>query len=323
MHYKPGILVMTTKANFYLINYELEHSISAQLFEYKISLKRHDSNYSNNQLHNSLIEEFRETGILEIIGPYNEDLFLQTAIDITNLLSLALGKTFPFDNQEYFNEGRSKKKTKEMVRPMNSGNQIVPEFGLGKYLEETFPIWQNLPKNEKDRYFVVINYLNQSKHGYIEDRILRAAQAWEILAEFQKIESDLSDGKKSLRTSIKRTIKEWKKQFPDEDEDGVLCGKILLSIDREKNLQKLIMLAERYKLLIDKIGIDFRQLKELRDQAVHSGIININGREAIKVLEPAVKGLQLVLLKIFNYDGLVLDEEKGFVKHTSMSEFFG
>lgn len=59
----------------------------------------------------------------------------------------------------------------------------------------------------------------------------------------------------------------------------------------------MVELVKETGIIAEKINLDLRKLKNLRDLVVHTGKINMTGEEAIKLLNLGVKGLQLILLK--------------------------
>jgi hypothetical protein len=93
------------------------------------------------------------------------------------LLSIGLGKRVIFDRQVYWINEQSEQVDKEMSKNENQGEQIIPDIEIAKYLEQVLPAWTALSKPEKDDIFTITDYLNQTQHDFIEDRILRTVQA--------------------------------------------------------------------------------------------------------------------------------------------------
>ncbi len=257
----------------------------------------------------SLEEELtyaKETGLLVIDGNIKQENLLQLALDIKNLLSLALGKMVIFDRQAYLINDELKEEKRKMREPSNEGNQIIPSFELEDFLNQTLPKWTNLEKQQKDKLFVAIDYLNQTRWGFIADRILRVTQAWESLADNWGIKADLDNRLKDLQGKLNATYKEWRNSDFNKqvDPNGEIGSKISSAINQEKLLTKLIELSNSYGLKIE--GLNLRELKRLRDEVAHTGRIEIKGTEAIHIITPAITGLQIIILRFLGYSGKII-----------------
>jgi hypothetical protein len=272
----------------------------------------------------SLKEELnyaKETGLLVIESDKKQENLLQLAQDIKNLLSLALGKGIIFDRQVYRINNEEKVVTKKMSDPSNEGNQIIPSFELENFLTQTLPNWTNLEKPQKDELFIVIDYLNQTRHGFIADRILRATQAWESLTESWDIKGELDNRLIDLQTNLKATYKEWRNHGNNKQADlnGELGNKISSAINQEKLLSKLIKLSNNYGLKIE--GLNLKELKRLRDKVVHTGNIDIPGKKAIHILTPAITGLQIIILRFLGYSGKIISSKQDWETHEYITDF--
>jgi hypothetical protein len=269
------------------------------------------------------LNEIAETSTLTISGSGDKEAFLIIAVDIKNLLSIAVGKRVLFDRQRYWKVDICEFVERKMTKNDNEGKIIIPEFRLGKFLEETLPVWSNYSKSEKDNLCAIVNYLNQTSLDYIEDRILRTVQAWECYGHYFIEGTELSDELKELKTRIKETYKAWKKDFSYNDNNGELGNRLSISLDQEKLLLKLNKAIEQSGLLTDKINLNLRELKNLRDQVAHTGRISITGPDAYQFLKAGVKGLQLIILKKLGYSGLVYGEKDGWRTIDKIDIYFG
>lgn len=247
---------------------------------------------------------------------------MDIAIDIKNLLSIALGRRIIFDRQQYWFDGNADIVEKEMSKNYNAGKAIIPDSRIQEFLEQTLPKWRTYTKAEKTKIFIIINYLNQTSHDFIEDRILRTVQAWECFGHYWIEEIELTDELKDLKTRIKATYKAWKKERSYDDKNGEIGQRLGLSLDQEKLLLKLNKIVKQSGLKAEKIKLDLRVLKNLRDIVVHTGRINIDGPEAYSFLNPGVTGLQLIILKKIGYTGLVYGEKDGWRTITKIEEYF-
>lgn len=254
-----------------------------------------------------------ETGKLTITGGNEKEELRQLAVDIKNLLSIGLGKRVIFDRQVFWKGEYPEQVDREMTKNDNQGEQIIPDFEIGKYLEQVLPTWSSLSKPEKDDIFTITDYLNQTRHDFIEDRILRTVQAWECAANYWTKDTRLSDEFKGLRERIKQTYNKWKIEFGYEDKDGELGKRLTSPLDQEKLLFRLHKLVNDSKLIPANIELDLKRLKALRDLVAHTGRINIPATDAIYLLQRGVTGLQLILLKRLGYTGQVI-VVKGYEK---------
>ncbi len=310
-------------AEFYLknINTSLSHTFKFKNSE--IQIVSNDNHIKQIDDFNSEGNPILETGILRINGLTNREENLKLAQTIRNLMSLALGRDIIFDRQKFTVDNEESQVFKKMSDPINEGIQIVPEFCLEEYLTKTIPKWQSQSKDEENALFVAINYLNQTKNSFIEDRILKVTQAWESLAEFWKIESELDERLLKLKGQLKDVYKKWRSEndVSDIDVSGQIGSKISSSINQEKLLGKLEGLTTRFQLNKSKLNLELKELKSLRDQVAHTGRINMSGKEALPILKSAIKGLQIIILDHLGYDGLVIYHKDGWRTFEKLEEF--
>jgi hypothetical protein len=313
---------MGTKAEFFLKGYPSKNSIDFSSGECRINLAPDAVKVNSLERLKKELINVTETSTLQITGPTDEEGLTRIAIDIKNLISIALGTSVVFDRFVYVSGTTTNLIERPMSKNDNAGQQIVPDFALRDFLEATMPKWSLLSKIEKDQIFIITDYLNQTTHGFIEDRILRTAQAWECAASYWTADVELDGDLIELRNRIKKTYKEWKSQKGTVDIDGSLGARLTSSIDQETLALRLNKLVVQNGVNAEKLGVDLRKLRNLRDQVAHTGKININGAEAIKYLQPAIRTLQLILLKRLSFEGLVYGEKDNFSTIEYIKEYF-
>lgn len=309
---------MKDKAIFILSGFDLETEIRFTIgaFSYKIAKLTGD------------IEEFvgltdsNEKTYLSIEGASSKEDFLEMAQNTKNLLSLAVGKRIIFNKQFYYDNTNLEPISREMSASINEGQPIIPNSKIDKYLKQVLNKYSSFSKEDKDQFFVCTDYLNQTKSGFIEDRVLHTAIAWESLAEYLKVKSELPTHLLELRSQIKTTLSEWRIKNPSNDPNGDLGSRILGAIDREKLLDKLFNLANQFNLNYSLLSLDFYKLKELRDSGAHSGRISITGSETYGIMEPAIRGLQIILLTWIGYSGLIDSHRDGWKTVESINNFY-
>lgn len=308
---------------FFLINYACNKELKVKIEGIELTLLIDKQKQQELNLLRDEIRDFEDIGILTIHSIVEEDV-VSLALDVKNLLSLALGKSITFNRQTlYKTNGEESESVREMANSPNSGFPIIPDFELGKYLLETLPTWKRLSKKEKDDLFVIFDYLNQSRDGFLEDRIFRIAQAWESLTDSWKVEIDLPLPLENLINDLKTTYRDWRRKDNNAllDPEGEIGNKVTSAIRQEKLLLKMEMLASKSNLNVAALNLDFRKLKSLRDQVAHTGKIKIAGKESIGTLESAIKGLQIILLMKLGYTGKVISNKDDWKTFVDISDY--
>ena len=303
---------MIDKAEFFLKGYSTHKSIEFTFDKYSISVKVDKEKVDKLEKLKDELREVSETSILTIIGSSDEAEMRSIAVDIKNLLSIAFGRRVIFDRQTFWAGDDFNLVETPMSKNDNKGQQIIPDFELKEFLDTVLPHWTKLSKKEKDDIFTITDYLNQTKHDFIEDRILRTVQAWECSGFCWTNETELLDNLKNLKELIKQTFTKWKGENNFIDKDGELGTRLTSALDQEKLMLRLEKLVKESGLLTEKINLDLRYLKKLRDQVAHTGRIQITGDKAVTFLLPGVKGLQLILLKRLGYNGKINSEKDGW-----------
>src|SRR5688572_6676374 len=146
---------MSDKGEFLLKGYFVNQSISFNYMGQDIQLVTNKENVA--KLEKLKIEEdtVSETGILQIVAVDDNEEKRSLAIDIKNLLSIALGRRVIFDRQKYWTGNNFETEERIMANSPNLGEQIVPDFELANYLQSTLPSWTNYSKKEKDDIFTI------------------------------------------------------------------------------------------------------------------------------------------------------------------------
>lgn len=258
-----------------------------------------------------------ETGLLKIQADTN-DLESKLGRTVSLLMSLAFGRDITFDRTI----SNGLESIKEMVKPSNSGLEIIPPAYFRDLLIDSLENFMKLNEHEQEVFRIGIHYLNHTRTGYIEDRILRATQAWELTSDyfFDKVEIDSE--LVELKNDLLNTYKQWLKKSSFKDENSTLGSKISGIFQNQKLLVKMGKLASDHELNTRHLNLDLRKLKNLRDQVAHTGRINITGTEAIGTLNNSIKGLQLIWLKRIGYLGNVTSSKDGWKTLVPIEEYF-
>ncbi len=171
----------------------------------------------------------------------------------------------------------------------------------------------------------MMGYVNQSGSGYLDTRLLMSWQPWEMAANEWVSRAELSPEEKTLKDTILSACREWRGENPSLDPGAHISCRMAQAFDWPLAMRQLESLADRNKLDVKKIGMDFKALKEARDHVVHSGVMpdELYGDrpQAQKLLRSAQFGVQLLVLTELGYTGMVECEKDGFRDCRSISEF--
>lgn len=254
---------MVDRGEFFLKGHSFKRPIEFSFNGYKIELTNNRENAEQLSMLKMKLALASETSNLTITGPAEEVSLRDVAVDIKNLLSIAIGRRIIFDRQVYRTGHSQNLVEKVMSKNENEGEQIIPDFEISSYLNTTLPVWSNFTKSQKDDIFTVTDYLNQTRHDFIEDRILRTVQAWECSANYWIQEPTLSDDLIALRERIKDTFKTWKNEKNYSDVDGELGKRLTSPLDQEKLMLRLDRLISESRLDVAKINLNLKVLKKL------------------------------------------------------------
>lgn len=313
---------MIEKSVFYLRNYILKEEIEFDYENQSIKINFQKEKFKKyNEIKKELYDN-SDYSILSINRLQSKEDSLRLAIDIKNLLSFALGKRIVFNKQIFFIDKKQTLINKEMVENSNCGPQIIPDFEIKNFLLNSLSTWRKLSNSEKNIYHTIFDYLNQTREGFIEDRILRTVQAWECSANYWTDKTELSDNFKDLSKRISKTFKQWKIETGFEDINGALGSSYKNVLEQEKLMLRLEKFISKNRLNKECFNLDLKKMKDMRDLVVHQGKIDITGNDALEILEPSIKSLQLIMLKKLNYNGLVNDFKNNWKITNNIGNYF-
>ena len=131
--------------------------------------------------------------------------YREKAYQIAKLLSLASGNEVTFHRQRIsWNEGNEL----EIWRRMKGGEYVpgfcILETCISDYLREALYSWRTFSQQEKENISLAITYINLSANGYMDEKLLRITQAWEMLANAWGSQTkELSGSIEELRKELK------------------------------------------------------------------------------------------------------------------------
>jgi len=203
---------------------------------------------------------------------------------------------------------------------------IIPSFRLGEFLKQALPVWNQWKSDKKSDARLAITYINLSATGYLDTRLFQIGQAWEFLATSWMPKGKLNGLESNLRTRIKSSYREWKKDNPGADSKGLWGGRVTFPFKWPIAKRQMESLADSRRVALSKIGLDLEVLKKARDSVAHTGkMINqmhLNRNDTYELLAAAQFGLQLVLIAELGYSGLVNTSNEGWKTVVPIEKFF-
>jgi len=303
------------KIEFYITNlFELNHSFSFEGFNINISS-------SIEPILQRISIYWRLPQVASIITLEKKGETIDEYLNIINFLmipiSVATGRHISFGIQHIYNENRNYKALHNHYSSCNFIEQIVPETSLNAFISSGLGKVKNLEHNKYLDLKTINEYLNETDHGYLDDRILRLVQCWEILANsWIKSKPKLTIEIQNLKSEIKKALKEWHKKYPDLDKDRLLDDRLHKALEWEKSISLLEGILKDFKLDNDILKINFPRLIKLRNSVAHSG--RFGDEDTLQDLLKGQFGLRLLILRIFGYEGEVNDYISGGIKPISV-----
>jgi hypothetical protein len=255
------------------------------------------------------------------------DEYNEKAREIMLLLSLAIGNGVTSYRQiaDWGDQG-----TMEVWRQFTGDEigpgEIVPDFMLGKFLEQVLPVWNQLGQDAQSNVRLAVSYINLSGKGYLDTRLFQITQAWEFLAAAWMPKGKLSALENDLRKKIKCSYQEWKKEHPEADPNGSWGKRITFPFEWPVMKRQIECLAESVRVDLAKVGLDLELLKEARDSIAHTGKMTDKMRtdrpSTYRLLSAAQFGLQLLLSAKLGYSDLVVTANEGWKSYEPIKIFF-
>ncbi|NQU52072.1 MAG: hypothetical protein HQ522_05990, partial [Bacteroidetes bacterium] len=130
------------------------------------------------------------------------------------LLTLATGKSLSFPVQEFEKDGRSIVLVNNARSTSRKIQSIIPKKYHAKYLTETLPYFDEEFDIKYKEIRTLLEYVNDTDKGYLDDRILSMIQAWEIIANNWGEKYEIPEEINELKGNLKPVIKEWHNKYP-------------------------------------------------------------------------------------------------------------
>ena len=248
--------------------------------------------------------------------------YLDQVLVIRTMLSLASGNDVKFNRQVInYSNGSKVEIWREFIGYEFGAKICIPFYRTADYLKQCLPLFKSTEKSIRKKIGAAISYINSTSNGYLDDRILRITQAWELLADqLVDFKFEISQPRTEFKRALKSTLKAWRDKYPGQDPEGFLGTRVIESLEYDKAIEKLTGLAKAFNLNFEKIGLDFPELIKLRNNVAHTGFMKTKKRP-VELLESSRFGLQILILRYLNYKGELKINHKGWSSFASIHEF--
>ncbi len=152
---------------------------------------------------------------------------LEMARSIMILISLASGTGVSSHRRIFRWESDVLKIWRRMTGEERGPGPIVPSFEMSSFLQIALVHFDALPPEKRSAMRLAINYINLSANGYIDNRLFHITQPWEFLSQAWIKAGKLSTDVLSLRSRLKRTLKDWRQEHKTLDPNGFLTARVL------------------------------------------------------------------------------------------------
>jgi hypothetical protein len=229
-----------------------------------------------------------------------------TINSIILLLSLAKGRHISFAVMKQYQKDKQLTVLGNKFCSNNYIHEIVPTSYLSDFLMNGTKVLTSWSNDEILDFKTVLEYLNDTDTGYLDDRVFRIMQCWEIVANrWSNASKKLPTELNGLKQSLRRILKSWHTEFTNYDVEKFWDNRILGSLKWQKNITTLEDTLARYCIDNSKLKVDFKKLVDYRNAVAHSG--RLGKEKPIVELITAQFSLRLVLLRLLDYDNKVLD----------------
>ncbi|KJF41739.1 hypothetical protein [Draconibacterium sediminis] len=252
----------------------------------------------------------------------SKEEFLSKANDITSLLSLALGNDIVFNRQKYYRDNELIiEDWRRKVDDHFGVEACVPDFRLANFIVKTLHNYEKWNDKKRKIFYATVTGINSSSRGFLEDRILRICIAWEGLAgSWSKNKKKPNSELKPLKDLLIETVDGC--SLPKNIDKNFIKTRVSDSLDWEKSSDFLTKFSNQYLLDAEKLKLDFKSLVKVRNDIAHSGLFK--KKYTTDFLTDLIYnhklGLQIILLKELEYDGLVVTSENKWTTYTKMEE---
>lgn len=316
-----NIIELQPNGEIIIGNYQHNNIIEGQFplldfYDNNLELKFDDWEFSINKLPSKNCKLLREVWNLPIEGSiltiknYKTDSvnnFANKADEIRLLLSIANGGLVIFNKQMFTTKDNL---TFEKYWLKKEGdltiNNIIPDFELDNYFSLCYSTYNQLTDNEKKVIYIVVNFLNSSSQGFIEDRLFRLILSIEILAnEWTSKKGELSKELQELRKELNKVATDWRDKNKEFDKDGFWKQRVLNSVDWERFMKQIEVLIKDFSIKIKDLEIDLILMKKIRDSVAHSGTINNEITYSPYIIKSYQFFIRLIILLKLGYKGLI------------------
>lgn len=251
----------------------------------------------------------------------SNELYEKLINSIIILLTLALGKSLSIPLREFDKNG-NRITLISSARPTHRKIQsIVPENSIRQFLETTLLYFETDFENKYFEMRTLLEYINSTDIGYLDDRVLSMIQVYEIVAKKWGNKYELPAELKDLKTNIKEGVTQWHKRHSTFDK-SFICQRLTDALAWQKTTKTLESLLENLNFNQDVLKVDFESLVGWRHKVAHEGMLHsVDNNEVADKLLDAQFAIRLLILKKIGYTGKVLTN-KGFDSQKNVNDYF-
>jgi hypothetical protein len=242
------------------------------------------------------------------------------------LLSLGTGRQLSFGKQHLYQKDKDFTILQNNFSSHKGVREIIPSNRIKDFVLLALPIIKEWNSDEFKDFKMILEYLNVSDDGYLDDRLFMLIQSWEVFANTwflpkYKLPGELEE----LKKSIKPILEKWHNEYPNFDNDRFWDGRIYDSLKWDKTIKIIENTLNYFNLDNKKLNLNIEKLVRLRHLVAHKGRFGNSDDENINDIISCQFSLRLLLLKLFGYNGEVIDyrdvTKTHGVKIVSISEF--
>lgn len=242
---------------------------------------------------------------------------------ILYLLSIASGRDNKIQQRTF---SRGNRQFSILQNNIVSSHKIVPileDENIPKFVRSAVAVIQTWEPDKVRDLMSILELLNKTDEGFLDDRILALIQSYEIIANnWIGKNAELANELKALRANLQLTLKQWHSDFPNYDKNRFWNNRVLKSLEWDKTIDLLngVLVSQGFDLGL--IKVDFNTLLKLRNETAHTG--RFRNAKPLQELFDGQFAIRLFLLSYLGYEGKVRDYRRNIhepVTHRNLPDF--
>lgn len=262
--------------------------------------------------------------------------YTELANYIIKLLSLVTGRQICINVETFYLKEKCFTSLQYRYLSTHDIGSIISNDNLCIYLTNALPIIKSWDTQKFNDFRIILEYINSTGINWIDERILRLIQAYEIIAKcWIKQKYKPSKQIKSLKDGLKPVLKKWKEEYssiepglkdsikPEDSsiEPEFIINRIYDAIEWDRTVKLVESVLENSNLDNKILQVDFKKLVQLRHYVAHTG--RCGNIDASQDIINGQFALRVYLLKILGYKGEIQDYRgSGFAEIKDITDFY-